>query len=105
MEVSGRDVGGRDGSDADKEDVGGRIFGIAAASDRRFSFNASVYTQEELEGKRHNFELAESGNTILCLDYALNGLGSNSCGPAVMEKYRFDEERFCFEFQLAPFIS
>ncbi len=84
---------------------GGQAGLAAAAQERRFSFNASVYTQEELERKAHNFELVPSGNTVLCLDYALNGIGSNSCGPEVLEKYRFDEERFVFEFQLAPFVK
>lgn len=84
---------------------GGQAGLAAAAQDRRFSFNASVYTQEELGEKTHNFELVPSGNTVLCLDYALNGIGSNSCGPKVPEKYRFDEERFVFAFQLAPFVK
>lgn len=77
--------------------------GIAAASEHLFSFNVSVYTQEELEEKAHNFELEESGSTVLCLDYALNGIGSNSCGPKVMDQYRFDNARFCFRFTLVPF--
>lgn len=77
--------------------------GLAAASEQPFSFNASVYTQEELEEKAHNFELKESGSTVLCLDHALNGIGSNSCGPEVMDKYRFDDARFCFRFTLVPF--
>ena len=80
-------------------------FGLAAASERRFSFQASVYTQEELEGKAHNFELEASGSTVLCLDYALNGIGSNSCGPEVLEKYRFDDVRFRFGIKLVPYIK
>ena len=56
-----------------------------------FSFNASVYTQEELERVSHNYELKESDSTVFCMDYAMNGIGSNSCGPDVMDKYRFDE--------------
>lgn len=78
-------------------------FGLAAASEQRFSFNASVYTQEELTVKKHNYELEESGSIILCLDYALNGIGSNSCGPGVLEKYRLDEKEFGFEITLKPF--
>lgn len=80
-------------------------FGLVAASKQSFSFNASVYTQEELERKMHNYELEESGSTILCLDYALNGIGSNSCGPSVLEKYRFDETKFRFEMNLVPFVK
>ena len=52
------------------------------------SFNASEYTQEELWTKRHNYELEKSGYTVLCLDYQMAGVGSNSCGPALAQKYR-----------------
>jgi beta-galactosidase len=52
------------------------------------SFNASHYTEEELWAKRHNFELEESGYTVFCVDYKMAGVGSNSCGPALAEKYR-----------------
>lgn len=93
--------------DCDYVEVSGSRAGLTAVSapDSRFSFNASVYTQEELEEKPHNFELERSGSTILCLDYAQNGIGSNSCGPEVMEKYRFDETRFRFQFSLVPFVK
>ena len=77
--------------------------GLAAVSEQVFSFNASKYTQEELEKKTHNYELEPSGSTVLCLDYTQNGIGSNSCGPLVMDRYRFDEEKFVFCIKLVPF--
>ncbi|MBR5401968.1 MAG: hypothetical protein IK102_09170 [Treponema sp.] len=55
---------------------------------KNISFNASEYTQEELWTKRHNFELEKSGCTVLCVDYKMAGVGSNSCGPALAQKYR-----------------
>ena len=55
---------------------------------RHISFNASEYTQEELFTKRHNFELEKSGFSILCVDYQMAGVGSNSCGPVLAQKYR-----------------
>jgi beta-galactosidase len=67
-----------------------------------FCFNVSPYTQEELTRKPHNFELEPCGETVLCLDYAQSGVGSNSCGPELLEKYRFDEERFSFSVALRP---
>ncbi len=80
-------------------------FGLTAASRRPFSFQASVYPQEELERKAHNYELMPCGSTVLCLDYAQNGIGSNSCGPLVLKQYRFDEETFTFHIKLVPFIN
>lgn len=77
-------------------------FALTAVSPRPFSFNASVFTQEELEQKAHDYELNPSGSTVLCLDYKQHGIGSNSCGPRVMDKYRFDEEEFLFCMTLIP---
>jgi beta-galactosidase len=78
---------------------------LKAVSPNRFSFNASLYTQEELTTKMHNFELEPCGDTVLCLDYAQSGIGSNSCGPELLEKYRFNEPEFCFELALVPMIN
>lgn len=74
--------------------------GMGIYSRHSFSFNASVYAQEELTEKPHNYELKPSGNTILCVDYAQNGIGSNSCGPELLEQYRFDAEDFTFGIRL-----
>ena len=72
-------------------------------SETAFAFNASIYTQEELTAKKHNFELQPSGNTVLCVDYAQNGIGSNSCGPDLLEKYRLDSTEFEFRIKLIPY--
>ena len=73
---------------------------FAAVSPTTFSFNVSYYTQEELTAKAHNFELEKSGSTIVCLDYAQNGIGSNSCGPRLQKEYRFDQEEFIFQMKI-----
>ena len=73
---------------------------FAAVSPKAFAFNASVYTQEELASKKHNFELVESGSSVVCLDYAQNGIGSNSCGPVLQEKYKLNAEHFVFEMKM-----
>ena len=65
----------------------------------------SPYTQEELAQKKHNYELEESGCTVLCLDYKQNGIGSNSCGPVLLDKYKFNEEVFTFKMKLVPGIQ
>ena len=80
-------------------------YGIVASAEKAFSFNASYYTQEELEKKTHNYELIESDSVVFCVDYALNGIGSNSCGPVVLEQYRFDDVLFRFQFTLVPYVK
>ena len=71
---------------------------ITVTSALPFSMNASPYTAEELTNAAHNYELPESDKSVLCIDYRQNGIGSNSCGPELDEKYRFDEDEWEFEF-------
>lgn len=75
---------------------------ITAVGPTSFSFNASPYTQEELTDKKRNVDLIPSGDTVWCLDYAQNGIGSNSCGPDVPEKYQLRAAEFQFELALIP---
>lgn len=75
-------------------DAGLNVYAVG----RALSFNASRYTTEELTRAAHNYELEESGSTVLVIDYAHNGIGSNSCDPEVLEKYRFNATSFTHEF-------
>ena len=68
---------------------------------KKFSFNASEYTQEELMRRQHNFELEKSGNTVLCIDYRQCGIGSNSCGPALPDKEKL-KDKFKWSIALKP---
>jgi len=65
-----------------------------------FSFNASEYTEEELAGKRHNFELEKCGDNVICIDYRMAGVGSNSCGPELSERYRVPVPKLEAEFKI-----
>lgn len=67
-----------------------------------FSFNASVYTQEELTKKKHNFELEHSGSTVICIDAYQSGIGSNSCGPVLASQYRLEMEEFGLSLEMLP---
>ena len=80
-------------------------YGIVVSAENAFSFNASYYTQEELEKKTHNYELTESDSVVFCVDYAINGIGSNSCGPVVLDQYRFNDVLFRFQFTLVPYVK
>ena len=91
--------------DCDFVELSGGQWGVSVVSEDAFSFNASHYTQETLEKSAHNFELEDSDSTVLCVDYKLNGIGSNSCGPNVLPKYQFDEAEFKFGFTIIPFVK
>ena len=91
--------------DCDYVELANSQFGLTVVAEKAFSFNASGYTQEELEKAAHNYELTESDSTVLCIDYAMNGIGSNSCGPVVLDAYRFSEALFRFQFEMVPFVK
>jgi len=67
-----------------------------------FSFNAAHYTPEDLTIANHPHELVKRKETIVNIDYKMSGVGSNSCGPELLEKYRFDEKEFEFKLIIVP---
>ena len=73
---------------------------FTAIGNQPFSFNVASYTQEELTKKKHSYELEPSGYTVVCLDYAQSGIGSNSCGPVLSEKYQLNQNHFEFDMTL-----
>lgn len=81
-------------------DANGNALGVESAAD--YSFNISPYTREELETKKHNYELEESDSTVLSIDYRMSGIGSNSCGPLTRPEFRLSEDEFSFSFTLLP---
>ena len=53
-----------------------------------------------LEKTKHHYELTPMKETQLIIDYKQAGVGSNSCGPELLEEYRFNEKEFNFKFSL-----
>ena len=90
--------GSHTGCDYVRLEGDGLAFTAATGDENTFSFNASVYTQEELETKRHNYELTPCGSTVLCIDHKMAGIGSKSCGPDLSEEYRVDADTYHFVF-------
>ena len=52
------------------------------------SFSATGYDAHTLAATAHDDELPESDAVYFCADYFMGGLGTNSCGPAVLPEYR-----------------
>ena len=70
-------------------------------ADGDFSFSAMEYTEEELSSKRHSFELEKCESNVICVDSAMAGVGSNSCGPALLDKYRLPLPKLRLDITLA----
>lgn len=84
-----------------------RWFGISDGSnsllyimDRPLGLNLSNYTDESIEKAAHPFELAQSKDVVVHLDYRQSGLGSNSCGEEQVEKYKVKREDFSMSFTM-----
>ncbi len=70
-----------------------------------FCFNASRTTQEELATCRHDVDLRPRDETVLCIDHAQAGIGSNSCGPSLIERYRVDDDEYHLDFTFIPITN
>jgi beta-galactosidase len=67
---------------------------LTIQSSRKFAFSATHFYPADLTAAYHQHELKPRPETILCLDAAHRGLGTASCGPDTLEKYRIRETRF-----------
>ena len=65
-----------------------------------FEFNVSHYTADDLYAAKHTTDLAPRAETIVYLDAAHRGLGTNSCGPDTLERYRLNARRHTFTYTL-----
>lgn len=83
----------------DEQDIG-----LLLVADDSFSFNASHFTPEDLTAARHAFELVKREETVVHIDYRMSGVGSNSCGPKLAEKYQVPHGEFQFGFRLRPYF-
>ena len=74
---------------------------FALTADAPFSFSVNPYTTKQLCNTKHNFELAENDFVNVCVDLAMRGVGSHSCGPKLDAKYeipRKAKNTFKFKF-------
>ncbi len=79
-----------------------QLGGYEFVSPQGFECNVSEYTAQELECKRHNFELKKSGLTNVRIDYKVSGIGSGSCGPQLVEAYQMNDKKVDFKFTVRP---
>lgn len=69
-------------------------------ADRAFEINVSQYSAQALTRAAHTDELAADGLVHVRIDYKDSGLGSASCGPELLEKYRLAEKNIRFGFTI-----
>ena len=52
--------------------------------------------------KKHTYEFVRCANSVVNLDAVTRGLGNNSCGPDVMDKYELKSANTSFRFFIIP---
>ena len=66
------------------------LFEVTA--EKPFSCSVNPFTTEQLRKTLHDFELTENDSVNVCIDLAMRGVGSHSCGPALPEAYEIPRE-------------
>ncbi|HMO27543.1 MAG TPA: hypothetical protein PKB10_14880, partial [Tepidisphaeraceae bacterium] len=67
----------------------------------RIDFSAHHYTAHDLAAAKHPHELVRRPEVVLNLDHAQNGIGTASCGPAVLEAYKLRPQAYRFSIWFA----
>ncbi|MFO7898412.1 MAG: glycoside hydrolase family 2 TIM barrel-domain containing protein [Planctomycetota bacterium] len=83
--------------------LAGGAAGLFACGMPALDFSALPYRTEDLERARHTCELVRRDEVTLHLDHRHHGLGSGSCGPETLPRYRLEAEEFRFAFRLRAF--
>ena len=79
--------------------------GLHASADRLLEVSVHHFTPEDLTAAAHPHELTRRPEVILHLDYGQSGLGSASCGPGRLKKYRLEPEEIRYRVDLHPFSA
>ena len=79
-----------------------RIGKLEILSEEGMEINVSNYSTDTLYKAEHTDELQKDGKIHLRIDYKVSGIGSHSCGPALLEKYRLEEKQIAFTFTVRP---
>ena len=71
-------------------------------SRRGFELCVSEYSTAALYKAEHTDELRKDGYTHLRIDYKSSGIGSNSCGPRLQDKYKMYDKDIDMSFTVRP---
>ena len=74
---------------------------FALRAEKPFSASVNPYTTRQLRETKHDDELTENPFVNVCLDLAMRGVGSHSCGPTLPAEHeipREGENTFRFRF-------
>ncbi len=82
-----------------------RGLGLLVTGQPLLSVSVHHYTAQDLTAAKHTYDLTPRPETILHLDYAQSGLGSQSCGPGPLPEYLLPSSEVRFTVRLTPFLA
>jgi beta-galactosidase len=74
--------------------------GLLVRGNPTFEFNISHFTAEGLFAGKHTIDLHQRREVILSIDALMRGLGTASCGPDTLERYRILQKEIKFTYTL-----
>lgn len=80
-------------------------FGLRFEASGRFSFSASHFRPEDLTKACHTHELRPRRRTTLLIDAIQRGIGTGSCGPDTIEKYKISNGTYKLHYTIRPIIA
>ena len=75
---------------------------FSVTAEKPFSFSVLPFTSEQFFDAKHAFELKRKGLVNVCIDLAMRGVGTHSCGPELAKEFevpREGENEFTVIFQ------
>ena len=84
--------------DSRKAEIYGKNGSVTAFSDKNFSFSLSPCKTDEYP--IHIDDVKVTRSPVFNIDYRMRGIGSASCGPELLDKYKITEENISFSFDL-----
>lgn len=79
--------------------------GLAITGDALFDVTAHRYTTADLETADHPTGLPTREGVSVSVNHAHCGLGTGSCGPPTLERYRVEPNAYEFGVEIRPFLS
>ena len=70
-------------------------------AEKEFSFSALHHSAEDFIATYHTHELKPQNNVILSIDHLHRGLGTGSCGPDTLDKYKIFPGKYSFKYSIA----
>jgi beta-galactosidase len=78
---------------------------MAVTTGEAFSFNCAHFTPQQLTDTGHDYELVPMKETCINLDALQSGIGSNSCGPWLADRWQMKEKEYDFSIRLMPVFA